>query len=206
MNNETKKTIYIHASQTDWEAWIELLNKFGSSPHAIFPDMLYSFIKALDEAETTVFLRVWTAGRGAQRQQILMDQLKAVGYQYSANKTNEGLDALMDLCEAAGVDVKDVIDEASKNEQVLEYIKIHGTMGKVEQFLVDNMPVDTGVAATTILTKATEALGCSQETVNRAKRKLGIESKRVKGGQWIWYWPEKMDSDLEEEITELMED
>lgn len=197
------KTIHIRVSDETFDTLVNQCNKSAHDFHSAFEEMLYAWVKAASVLDS--YSKIWLLHKDHKRFSNQYNMLREIAMTYLNNPSDELLDQLTALSEEVGLSVEDLLEDVKDNEEMIDYIAKNGTLSETHRAIKDIFDrSQTGALPSSVVTEQVmSAVNCSKETVNRAKRDLGIVSRKT-GKAWMWHWPSK--EYAEDDIEDLLDD
>lgn len=121
---------------------------------------------------------------GREREQVI-GALKRIAARHVRNASEDSLEELKSLCDEEGVNVEEIMDDLAESPAVPVVSNSGDTLARSMNWIIEFMRGKERIASIAAFEAAKED-GFSQRTIELAKNRLGIPSRKMAKG--IWYW------------------
>lgn len=126
-----------------------------------------------------------------KRLQIGFIKKTAHNYLTSGFATDEDWQKLVGSCDECGVVLDDIVSQVKDEMSIRSIEEQFSSMTPAQKAILEIMEQGQYYSKQLVVDKVMKKTGCTQPTVERAKKALGIESKRIAGtNRFSWYIPE----------------
>lgn len=136
------------------------------------------------------------AGRESEQ---VYDALKRIAARHVKSPTESSMEELRALCEEEGVTVEEIMDDLAESPAVPVVSNSGDKLARAMNWIIEFMRGKDKIPSTAAF-EAAKHDGFSQRTIELAKTRLCVPSRKMSGG--VWYWINE--KPLEDDIRDLV--
>lgn len=132
---------------------------------------------------------------GREREQVI-GALKRIASRHVRDATEKSLEELKALCDEEGVSVEEIMDDLAESPAVPVVSNAGDTLARAMNWVIEFMRGKERIASVAAF-EAAKLDGFTQRTIELAKNRLGIPSRKMAKGIWYWVNEKPMQSDID---------
>jgi len=183
------------------ETLCQLASERGMHTSALAADLIETALAEDGEKQnSSLHARLFSLAHRAGRSEIIEQQLERIAW-FAMQKSDEALaDELERLCQETGYDTNEIMERAKNYTKAPIVIGYDGTSKDAAARWLQDRFADNPTWRVQEIRELGERAGFAIATLNRAKRDLGIASKKVSN---YWTWTTKEEEQQQQQRTTM---